>query len=210
MQSGIRDAFNLGWKLVEVLRGRLPDSVLDTYEPERAPDVEKYTQLSVGLGRIIKQELSDEELAAMQPPPGAPPPPSPLVEPPVLFAGWLTGDAGPTCAVGKFIPQPRVARSNGVFGRLDDVIGNGFVLLGDHVDPATLLDPDQRAAWDRLGASYRAVRSPDQRSETDEDIIDIDGTLTAWLRRFGARAVAVRPDRFVAAADTSGLSVPGA
>jgi 3-(3-hydroxy-phenyl)propionate hydroxylase len=38
--------------------------------------------------------------------------------------------------------------------------------------------------------------------------VDLDGTLLEWLRRFGARAVAVRPDKFVAAADASGLAVP--
>ena len=100
MQSGIRDAFNLCWKLLAVMQGRLPDTVLDTYQAERAPDVERYTQLSVGLGRIIKQELTPEEMAAMQPPPGEPPPPPPLVQPPAYAQGWFTGDTGPGGAVG--------------------------------------------------------------------------------------------------------------
>lgn len=208
MQSGIRDAFNLCWKLVEVLKGRLPDGLLDTYEPERAPDVERFTQISIGLGRIIKQELSEAELAAMQPPPGCEPPPSPLLEPPVLFSGFLTGPAGPDSAVGKIIPQPRAARANGTLGLLDDILGNGFVMLGDTIDPATLLSPDQRSAWDGLNTTYRAVRSPDQRSGGHDDIIDIEGTLLGWMRGFGARAILVRPDRFVAAADTGGLDVP--
>jgi 3-(3-hydroxy-phenyl)propionate hydroxylase len=208
MQSGIRDAFNLCWKIIEVLKGSLPDAVLDSYEPERAPDVERYTQIAVALGRLIKQELSDEEIAAMQPPPGGEPPPSPLLEAPVLLAGWLNGDPGPMSAVGKYIPQPRAARSNGTLALLDDIIGNGFVLLGDNVDPTTLLDADQRLAWDQLGAAYHAVRSPDQWSDGPADIIDLEGTLLAWMRGFCAKVVAVRPDRFVAASDAVGLSVP--
>ncbi len=37
MNTGIQDAVNLGWKLAHTLRGFADPSVLDTYEPERAP-----------------------------------------------------------------------------------------------------------------------------------------------------------------------------
>ena len=35
MNTGIGDAINLAWKLAEVLAGRAPDVLLDSYEPER-------------------------------------------------------------------------------------------------------------------------------------------------------------------------------
>ncbi|HZY28735.1 MAG TPA: FAD-dependent monooxygenase [Jiangellaceae bacterium] len=37
MNTGIQDAVNLGWKLAHSLRGVAHPSVMDTYEPERAP-----------------------------------------------------------------------------------------------------------------------------------------------------------------------------
>ncbi len=37
MNMGIQDAYNLGWKLALVLRGRADDHLLDTYEQERLP-----------------------------------------------------------------------------------------------------------------------------------------------------------------------------
>jgi 2-polyprenyl-6-methoxyphenol hydroxylase-like FAD-dependent oxidoreductase len=37
MNTGLQDAANLGWKLAAVLSGRLPESLLDTYETERHP-----------------------------------------------------------------------------------------------------------------------------------------------------------------------------
>ena len=37
MNTGIQDAFNLGWKLAQVLRGRAGTALLDTYEEERLP-----------------------------------------------------------------------------------------------------------------------------------------------------------------------------
>ncbi|MEV3928740.1 FAD-dependent oxidoreductase [Streptomyces sp. NPDC049944] len=37
MNTGIQDAFNLGWKLAQVVRGRAGEELLDTYEEERLP-----------------------------------------------------------------------------------------------------------------------------------------------------------------------------
>lgn len=70
MQSGMRDSFNLAWKLREVIQGRLPSGLLDSYQPEREPNVRFYTDLSVQMGRLVKQEMSPEEMAAMAPKPG--------------------------------------------------------------------------------------------------------------------------------------------
>ncbi|WP_457493549.1 FAD-dependent monooxygenase, partial [Streptomyces sp. P5_D11] len=54
MCAGIRDAANLAWKLEAVLRGRAPDSLLDTYESERAPHVRSLIELAVRLGNLIQ------------------------------------------------------------------------------------------------------------------------------------------------------------
>lgn len=209
MQSGIRDAFNICWKLREVLNGKLPDSLLDTYEAERAPNVALITDISVQLGRIIKQEMTLEELAALAPPPNEPPPVPPLQRPPVLDAGWVRGPVGENSVVGKMIPQPRVGNAGGKLCMLDDLLGNGFVLLGDGIDPSSLLTPQEKASWDALGARYATVRSSDQRGQGADDIIDLEGVLLGWMRSFGTNVVALRPDRFVAAAEGSGLGVPG-
>ena len=37
MNTGIGDAVNLAWKIAAVLKGSAPESLLDTYEPERIP-----------------------------------------------------------------------------------------------------------------------------------------------------------------------------
>lgn len=37
LQTGVQDAFNLGWKLAQVVKGTAPDSLLDTYHTERHP-----------------------------------------------------------------------------------------------------------------------------------------------------------------------------
>ncbi len=37
MNTGIQDAFNLGWKLAQVVRGGAPEALLDSYQVERHP-----------------------------------------------------------------------------------------------------------------------------------------------------------------------------
>jgi len=45
LNTGIQDAYNLGWKLAHVLRGG-PESLLDTYEAERLPVAAAVLRLS--------------------------------------------------------------------------------------------------------------------------------------------------------------------
>ena len=52
MNTGIQDAYNLGWKLARVIKGKAPDELLDTYEEERMPvarEVLKSTNASTNL-----------------------------------------------------------------------------------------------------------------------------------------------------------------
>ena len=42
MNGGMKDAVNLAWKLVAVLKGQAPSAILDSYEVERAPIVRKH------------------------------------------------------------------------------------------------------------------------------------------------------------------------
>lgn len=205
MQSGIRDAFDISWKLREVLAGRLPDSLLDTYEPERRPNVEFYTQVAIHLGKIIRAQLTPEEVAASAPPEGELPP---LLWPPTLEAGFIRGAPTPDSAVGKMLPQPTVVSSKGVMNRLDTQLGQSFVLLGDGVSPAEMLTAEEKAGWDALGTRYVTIRSAAEHGQGPDEIVDIDGYLVAWMRRYGARVIAVRPDKFVAASDRDGLAVP--
>lgn len=65
MGIGIQDAVNLGWKLAEVVKGRAPDSLLDTYNAERHPvaaGLLRYTMASVALART---DARSQALAAI-------------------------------------------------------------------------------------------------------------------------------------------------
>ena len=47
LNSGVQDAQNLAWKIAAIVNGRAHDALLDTYDPERRPVVERFAQQSV-------------------------------------------------------------------------------------------------------------------------------------------------------------------
>ncbi len=53
MCSGLRDASNLGWKLAAVVHGDAPDSLLDSYQPERAPNLRATIDMAIMMGRMV-------------------------------------------------------------------------------------------------------------------------------------------------------------
>lgn len=59
MNTGIQDAYNLGWKLARVLGGA-PESLLDTYEEERLPVAAHVLGLSSRLYRQIAAEENEQ------------------------------------------------------------------------------------------------------------------------------------------------------
>jgi hypothetical protein len=64
LNTGVQDAYNLGWKLAHVARGG-PDSLLDTYEAERLPIAAAVLGLSKRLHqtRSIKRGDATNQLA---------------------------------------------------------------------------------------------------------------------------------------------------
>src|SRR5665213_2151840 len=53
MNSGIRDAHNLAWKLASVIQGRLGPGLLDTYEQERRKHAWEMIMLSLRMGKVM-------------------------------------------------------------------------------------------------------------------------------------------------------------
>jgi 2-polyprenyl-6-methoxyphenol hydroxylase-like FAD-dependent oxidoreductase len=179
--SGLRDAANVAWKLDLVLRGVAGDELLDTVELERQPQNEAIIRLAVELGRILCQldpEAAAERDAVVRAAPAPPPP-----ELPPLSGGALHGNDP---LAGMLSVQGTVAVA-GREGRLDDVAGGGFQLIVAGGDPLVGLSPDQRALVDALAMTVVSL----------DDVRDVDGRLTAWLREHDAHAVVVRPDFYV-------------
>ncbi len=214
MQSGIRDAANAVWKVREVLEGRIGDSLLDSYEAERAPQVAQVTQLSQKLGMLIAS--GDPRFVTARNTLG---PVLKHVTPltrvimsgsaPALSAGWFSATPSKSGSVGQMVPQPPISTSRGRRAVFDEALGTGFSLVGYDKDPRVAIPAIHLAAWERLGARAVTVRNRDGQATSPNDFIDHTGLLGDWMRDHHSSVVVVRPDHFVAASDADGLHVPG-
>jgi 2-polyprenyl-6-methoxyphenol hydroxylase-like FAD-dependent oxidoreductase len=70
MNSGVQDANNLAWKLIQVVRGPAGEGLLDTYEAERKPVAEQNSLVALANTRALAATgghgMSREELTAIE------------------------------------------------------------------------------------------------------------------------------------------------
>ncbi|MEU2287016.1 bifunctional 3-(3-hydroxy-phenyl)propionate/3-hydroxycinnamic acid hydroxylase [Streptomyces sp. NPDC013178] len=186
--AGLRDAYNLTWKLARVLQQDADDRLLDTYESERKPHARHVIRLAVAMGwamtggqdaaAAVRRGL----LGAAVRIPGLSTAAARDLSP-ALTAGPLVRRRlrpGGRRLVGGFCPQPWVHVDGRRF-RLDDLLGDSFAVL-----TAVPLSPAVRAVADGLGAPTVAVSG-----------LGDDGRLADWLRDGRADTVLLRPDRVV-------------
>ena len=212
--SGMRDAFNLAWKLALVINGKAGDALLDTYQQERRDHAKAMIDLSVTAGNVlappkrwhgtvrdgvswllnyippVKRYFLEMRFKPM----------------PQYHVGAQVreGDAR-TSPVGKMFIQPKVTLESGEVTLLDNVIGPNFAVIGWGCNPLWGMSEAQIQQWQALGTRFIQV-VPDTQIHTDQDnhdgvtrIGDTQNRLRAWFAQHNAALVVMRPDRFVAA-----------
>ncbi|MCW2995509.1 MAG: bifunctional 3-(3-hydroxy-phenyl)propionate/3-hydroxycinnamic acid hydroxylase [Conexibacter sp.] len=168
--SGMRDAGNLAWKLAAVLAGTMDEELLDSYQAERSPHARHYVAGSAMLAQwwsILEPGAATERDDMLR---------DLTYEPQVPRLGPALHPASETAA-GTLLPQDETAAGP----LLDDVVGLRFAI----VDPAGLLaaaGPEVAEQAARLGAVC---------------VTDPGPVVRRWLADHDARAVVIRPDRYV-------------
>ena len=61
MNTAVQDAYNLGWKLGQVLRHGAPPALLDTYEDERLPVAAQLLEFVVQMHKDWLGKAKDKE-----------------------------------------------------------------------------------------------------------------------------------------------------
>lgn len=216
LNSGVRDAANLCWKVAEVLAGRATDALLDTYDAERRPHAQAMIELSVRLGRVVmttgrgRARVRDLCVrAALRTRRGRRYLTEMRYRPDTrVRTGAVVSCDGPGRSLtGTLLHQPAVLHGpDYVATRLDDVLGSGWCLLG-----IGLSDDDWKASAAAGLPAARHVdvvlgdRAPRSRSGRTA-IVDADGVLDAYLASVPGHLLLVRPDRLIAAVFTPGQS----
>ncbi|HTR15925.1 MAG TPA: bifunctional 3-(3-hydroxy-phenyl)propionate/3-hydroxycinnamic acid hydroxylase [Acetobacteraceae bacterium] len=203
MNSGFRDAMNLGWKLDHALRGAADDALLDTYEAERKSQVAGIITLSARLGAVI-MPLS---------------PVRATVRDVAFFFVNRIRPARRFLERGGIRPPTRLSPSRLVDRRRDKLSGtilphaepspgtvaldtiwgcHQWLALGLGCDPQSLLSDAERSELAALSAVFAAWNAPQVRAGT-ASLRTEDPAFLTWMRRSRASGVLVRPDRFISA-----------
>lgn len=181
--SGLRDAANLAWKIGAMIDGRADAALLDTYQPEREPNVRAIIGMAMMMGRTVcmtdpaAAAVRDQQMLAMRAAESGPPT-APAY--PAISAGHiLAGSAG----AGDYFPQFRPDASAPL---LDDALGQGAWLLCRGEAPGGSAE---------IGA----------HSLSDPELAPFRAAIERWLDAHEADAVLVRPDRYVFGTGTANV-----
>jgi 3-(3-hydroxy-phenyl)propionate hydroxylase len=199
--SGIRDVANLSWKLIAVLGGRLPESVLATYETERKPHIRELVAVTKVLGEVIGElnseaaQQRDRELGEALHAGKTVTVRQQLI--PNLTAGILARDRDgfPAGMSGALFPQPRIRLAGGRSMLLDDLVGDRFLLVLRGRAASDWIGEVSSTMLTRLGgvALTLVAGVPDQAHEFADEV----GVLDEWMRARSCAAALVRPDKYV-------------
>ena len=212
--SGMRDAFNLGWKMALVVKGKAGPELLDSYQIERKDHAKAMIDLSVMAGHVlappkkwqgfvrdgiayalnyikpIKQYLLEMRFKPM----------------PQYHDGVLIQNKLKNSPVGKMFIQPKVELVSGEQVLLDEIIGNDFAILAWGVDPQWGLSETSLQQWKKFGVKFiqvlPAVQLQNEKRKQYDGVIcvgDIGTDIRTWFGRTNDSMVILRPDRFVAA-----------
>ncbi|AGZ44135.1 FAD-dependent monooxygenase [Actinoplanes friuliensis] len=173
LNTGVQDAYNLGWKLAQALAGA-PDFLLDTYEAERQPIAARV----LGLSTDIYARMSSRPLAAAK---------RGDEERQLALnyrGGPLAADSGEDSP--KVIAGDRAPNARHDAGQLfDDFRGAHFTLIAVGEPAVAAL---KQISWPGTGAELKTVEIPEKDAAGVRRIYGITGPAH----------ILVRPDGYVA------------
>lgn len=189
MCSGIRDAWNLSWRLDLVLKGICSEELLNNYTTERKPQIQAVIEASMAMGKVVcvadplAAAERDAKFLSGQVPPL---PPFPGLEQGLVFKTAKAGVSGSLGIHGAIERNDKVER-------FDDAFGRGFFLLSIGEDPLQTFDEKLLGELNQLGV--RSVRlSKDGAPGTCRDV---SGKYHQFFEENQLQAVLVRPDFYL-------------
>lgn len=178
LSSGLRDAANLAWKLSAIRRGASED-LLDTYQPEREPNVRAIIAMAMMMGKTVcitdREAAKQRDAALLAARANGDSPDGRVAYPDIDAGSILAGTPG----AGSYFPQPVSGEAEII--RMDDVLGSG--------------------AWLIQRTSLEAPETEEGHARTatliDPALVPFRAALEKWFSTHSAEAVLVRPDRYV-------------
>ena len=188
--AGIRDAYNLSWKLTGVISEQWDASILDSYHTERYAHVEEVIKLAITHGDIIQTRNPVKALARdlflmlgrL----------FPVFVSSIKFGlQWRLGEgfyAQDHRSLHRYmLRQSVITLNNGDSVLLDTLLGNSFTVVGFNTDPAPLIN---RQNTDFLKESLSSFALGESGQGLDKE-----GLLQGWADDNKVALALLRPDR---------------
>ncbi len=206
MNSGLRDATNLAWKLADVVKGRAHDALLGTYELERKPHAWALIQMALRIGVVMQPRSMPGALMVQG-----------LLKlmctvprirdyflnlkfkPKPRFGEGFFDHLSPQGALissGQLMIQPRLENAMGQRMSMDQVTGEGFVALVWADAPDIMWPQNLNLKVIKLLRQEEDFLMPQSQAQA-QVFRDVDGQLERILESARANAVILRPDHYV-------------
>ena len=200
LMAGFRDVFNLSWKLAASIQGRCSDALIHSYDKERRGNVHSMVNLARILGFIVMPGtrfglgLRALVLRLM----GRSDYFTEMKAKPVnqIRKGFLAQSGA---RAGELLPQGTVKLQNGDYTLMDDVLGQGWALLGSGFDPALELTLEEQETWRKLGGRFLCLsQSSEIEPLRNPDTLVLEDVTGIYTRlKSSGRVLLLRPDRHV-------------
>ncbi|HZP75138.1 MAG TPA: FAD-dependent monooxygenase [Pseudolabrys sp.] len=204
MNTGARDANNLVWKIAMVLNGLAAESILDSYDPERRPQIEAVVKYSVLVGRLAN--MRSWPLALIRDAFFAVANLFPRVRryfrdmrympKPAIIRGLIMDRGDDASLVGRMFPRLTLSHDAGK-ADFDTLCGSGFSLIGVDVGDETLAKIAALSPWSGLKPGLVSVRL--DGAPLASGLCIEDERQRAMLAPHRGEIAILRPDRYTAA-----------
>lgn len=204
--SGLRDVQNLSWKLAAVVQKKGDPSLLKTYPIERLEHTKAMINLSMRLGSLMTQTgrtqvaFRDVLFYGLQKIPAMKRrfKEMKFKRIPQYSSGFIWKHPLAGKLTGKFLLQPIVKSSDGTQTLLDEVLGNGFSLIGLGIDPVVAIQGRAEIMIALLHPIFIQM-NPAHELIVKGGVQDVNGLFKYEFMSGNPRLLLVRPDRFILA-----------
>ena len=192
MCAGIRDGYNLAWKINMVLQQKAPEALLHTYQQERYAHVKKIIFITIFIGKVFAKNyayllksifwLIPERYRKLK------------VKPIPLKKGFFGENKK---VKGKLFPQIEVADNKGNLTFLDNLLGRDFAIITFDSKHSPSLSKPNLEFLSRLNIPFIHFGKLEKAVYAPTNIYSKASELVAWKEKHKVDFVILRPDKFI-------------
>lgn len=197
LSTGIKDVYNLIWKLAMVADRTITGQALDYYQGERESDVLHLMRLNMAVKRLSTSGWLRWVRRLL------PIIPKVVLKRTLHIETWvkygLVGIVHPLR--GRLVPHFSLCNLRGMKTTIEEALGDGFVFLAMGENPVDAVNPHELEYLAKLGIHFIKIVSQKQtflpEARYTNLLYDVNGSFEKWCLQHRIKYVILRPDRIL-------------